>query len=71
MPIYEYRCKKCSRIFELRRPYSEAGEGAICPACGGGCEKLVSGFGSQTGHYLRAPKEPFRGAEAGHTGDAG
>ena len=65
MPIYEYRCKKCGRIFELRRPYNEANEGTTCATCGGTCEKLVSGFGSQVGHYVRAPKAPFRG-----TGDA-
>jgi len=41
MPIYEYRCKKCSKEFELVQkitddPMSE------CPDCGGKVERLVS-----------------------------
>jgi putative FmdB family regulatory protein len=65
MPIYEYKCEKCGHIFELRRPYAEAGEGAICTACGGASERLVSGFASQIGYYVRAPKEAFRETDSG------
>ncbi len=71
MPIYEYRCKECSQIFELRRPYSEANEGATCTVCGGVSEKLVSGFGSQTGYYVRAPKQAFRSSRLDKTDVAG
>lgn len=71
MPIYEYRCKECGRIFELRRSYSEANEGAKCTVCGGASEKLVSGFGSQIGHYVRAPREAFRGTGSDKTDVAG
>jgi len=71
MPFYEYRCKKCGRVFELKRPYREANESATCTTCGGACEKLVSGFASQTGHYIRAPEGPFRGGGSGDSGVAG
>ena len=34
MPIYEYRCKKCSQAFELMRPVAKADERARCTKCG-------------------------------------
>ena len=60
MPIYEYRCLKCGAEFELKRSYSQFDEPAPCPECGSDSERLVSGFGSQVGYYVRAPKAPFR-----------
>lgn len=61
MPIYEYFCFKCELEFELKRPLSDAGEPAPCPQCGSLAQKLVSGFGSKTGFYIRATKKTFRG----------
>lgn len=35
MPLYEYRCGSCSRVFEAyKRPSDDASE-ERCPACGG------------------------------------
>lgn len=34
MPIYEYRCKKCSQAFELMRPVAKADARAQCTKCG-------------------------------------
>ena len=34
MPTYSYRCVACGP-FDLVRPMAEAGERAVCPACGG------------------------------------
>lgn len=31
MPIYDFRCPKCGRVFEVSRPRSEAGNPALCP----------------------------------------
>jgi putative FmdB family regulatory protein len=31
MPIYDFRCPKCGRVFEVTRPRSEAGNPASCP----------------------------------------
>lgn len=52
MPIFEYRCRKCSFTFEK---YSTGGtaaraEGPECPRCeAGDTEKVFSLFASQTG----------------------
>lgn len=33
MPIYEYRCKKCSKKFELLRRLAARDDAAKCPHC--------------------------------------
>jgi len=48
MPIYEYRCKECSRVFELLVRGAE-GEGPECPECGSGeLKRLFSLFASRS-----------------------
>jgi putative FmdB family regulatory protein len=34
MPLYEYQCNACSRVFDLLRPYHRADETLDCPICG-------------------------------------
>lgn len=34
MPLYEYRCKKCEQLFELRRSVNDMDKRAKCPKCG-------------------------------------
>ncbi|MFH1674292.1 MAG: zinc ribbon domain-containing protein [Pseudomonadota bacterium] len=34
MPIYEYQCEKCRRIFERLVYSSEDNEQIVCPKCG-------------------------------------
>ncbi len=34
MPIYEYECKKCGKIFEVYQRLSEKGDDIKCPVCG-------------------------------------
>lgn len=58
MPIYEYRCPKCGTDFELMRRISEMNEPASCPQCGAEAERLISGFASKVGFYIRAPAKP-------------
>ena len=60
MPTYEYRCPKCGTESELKRPMSESNKAAICPKCGSRSNKLLSGFASKTGTYLRGAAKPFR-----------
>ncbi|MDR4503763.1 MAG: zinc ribbon domain-containing protein [Candidatus Scalindua sp.] len=44
MPLYEYRCKKCDKSFEILH---KSNEKAVCPECGGkSMEKLFSVFAS-------------------------
>ena len=46
MPIYEYVCSGCDLKFELLRPLSRANEGAPCPRCHNGAERIFSVFAS-------------------------
>ncbi len=34
MPIYEYRCEKCSKKFDILHKSSLSEEKIMCPACG-------------------------------------
>ena len=61
MPIYEYRCSKCSKDFELMRPFSQADEPALCSDCGATGERLISVFASTFGFGIQVPaKQPLR-----------
>ena len=33
MPLYEYRCRDCGKVFELLRRISEADQNLECPSC--------------------------------------
>jgi len=48
MPTYDYKCEKCSNIFEEYRTVDERNEtlGSRCPNCDeiGGVQKIVGGF---------------------------
>jgi putative FmdB family regulatory protein len=62
MPIYEYRCGSCSKVFEMTRPMSQASESGTCPECGAKGSRIISGFASTQGYGVKVPaKEPFRG----------
>src|SRR5271168_3105459 len=41
MPIYEYRCEKCGKVFEVLQRFSDDPV-KIHEGCGGGVEKLIS-----------------------------
>ena len=46
MPIYEYRCRGCDKVFE--ELVQTAGESVACPACAGSdVERLLSVFSSR------------------------
>jgi putative FmdB family regulatory protein len=48
MPIYEYRCQTCSKVFELL-VRGAAAEGPTCPECGGEeLKRLFSLFASRS-----------------------
>lgn len=45
MPVYEYRCRRCGREFEIRASISEHSKGLkpVCPSCGSeDSERLIS-----------------------------
>jgi putative FmdB family regulatory protein len=41
MPLYEYRCAKCGKVFEVIQKYADAPL-ETHPECGGKVEKLIS-----------------------------
>ena len=50
MPIYEYQCRKCGKIFEKIQKMNERGNSLTCPYCGGKKpEKILSSFSSSKG----------------------
>lgn len=46
MPLYEYRCRTCDDVFELRRPMSESNASAACPNGHATTVRLLSVFAS-------------------------
>lgn len=60
MPIYEYKCSHCSKVYEELVPMNTEGEGLKCPACGQvGAKRLISAFaahGLENGHIAVGQK---------------
>jgi len=49
MPIYEFRCQNCDKVFEFLCMKSDGEDKVICPSCGcENSEKLLSAFSSYT-----------------------
>jgi len=46
MAVYEYRCRTCDDLFELRRPMSESDAPAQCPQGHADTVRLLSVFAS-------------------------
>jgi len=43
--IYEFRCKKCGKVFEEIRTLDKNTNSAICPKCNEEAKKIPSTFG--------------------------
>lgn len=41
MPVYEYECGGCQKIFEIQQRIADAPV-SVCPDCGGNVRKLIS-----------------------------
>jgi putative FmdB family regulatory protein len=46
MAVYEYRCRTCDDLFELRRPMSDSDAPAVCPRGHADAVRLLSVFAS-------------------------
>ncbi|HNR67445.1 MAG TPA: zinc ribbon domain-containing protein [bacterium] len=45
MPIYEYRCQVCGKLFEALQRIGADGTDLTCPACGSpNPQKMISAF---------------------------
>jgi putative FmdB family regulatory protein len=50
MPIYEYRCEECGRVYEMLRRYSDADCDLKCPVCESeDIRRQVSSFAASSG----------------------
>jgi putative FmdB family regulatory protein len=64
MPVYEYRCPECTRLFEKLVSYSQAARDADCPGCGARASKVLSTFaaiGASAASAGTAPAAPSAG----------
>jgi len=43
--LYEFKCKKCGKVFEENRLLKENTNHAKCPECNAKSEKIMSKFG--------------------------
>jgi len=56
VPIYEYKCRKCNKKFELLRSMSASDEDIECPECGAESpERVFSMFGTGSSGVNCAP----------------
>jgi putative FmdB family regulatory protein len=68
MALYEYRCRTCDSVFELRRPMSESNEPAVCPAGHEGAVRMLSVFASVGTPQPATPGGPCGGSCACYPG---
>ena len=69
MPIYEFKCNKCGKVFELLCIGSDDEKGAQCPSCGGTeTTKLLSTFCSASGTGTSLEGNAAASSCSGHGG---
>ncbi len=60
MPLYEYYCQSCDKVFEALRPLRRSGEPAPCPECGRDAERIMpTTFASMSFNQGYAQRVPF------------
>lgn len=60
MPLYEYRCLNCGRVFEQLRRMDEADQELLCPVCASEqIERLLSAFSQSTRGCSSGPGRRF------------
>lgn len=74
MPLYDYRCRACSKVTEVRHGFGEVHQDA-CPDCGGELARVFSPAGivfKGSGFYLtdsRKASEKAKSSESGTTAE--
>ena len=66
MPLYDYRCRACSKVTEVRHGFREA-HAEVCPACGGELARVFSPAGivfKGSGFYLTDSRKASETAKA-------
>ena len=67
MPLYDYRCRDCSTVTEVRHGFREAYDGT-CPNCGGGLARVFNPAGivfKGSGFYVNDSRKPSASEGAG------
>ena len=66
MPLYEYHCERCDKVFEALRLLRESEASVPCPECGRDAERIMptsfSAMSSGKGYPQRVPfhQKPVR-----------
>jgi putative FmdB family regulatory protein len=71
MPLYEYKCRSCGEVFELKQKFSDSPVTSH-PECGGAVDRLISAPALQfkgSGWYITDYARPNGGA--GKNGKSG
>jgi putative FmdB family regulatory protein len=42
MPTYEFECKRCNKIYEVKRPITESDKPYKCGLCNVECDRILS-----------------------------
>jgi putative FmdB family regulatory protein len=66
LPLYDYRCRACSKVTEVRHGFGETHQDA-CPACGGELARVFSPAGivfKGSGFYLTDSRKASEKAKA-------
>ena len=70
MPLYDYRCRACSKVTEIRHNVREAHH-EVCPECGGELARVFSPAGivfKGSGFYLTDSRNASEKAKAKASG---
>jgi putative FmdB family regulatory protein len=67
LPLYDYRCRDCSTVTEVRHGFREDHDGA-CPNCGGALARVFNPAGivfKGSGFYVNDSRKPAASEGAG------
>ncbi|HLD35428.1 MAG TPA: zinc ribbon domain-containing protein [Planctomycetota bacterium] len=72
MPLYEYQCQKCQKVFEVLVRSDKDSKGLACPHCKDKkVRKMFSTFGTNSDQRIASPvpcASAKSGMPAGHAG---
>lgn len=70
MPLYDYRCRACSKVTEVRHGFGDVHQDA-CPECGGELARVFSPAGivfKGSGFYLTDSRKASEKAKSSESG---
>jgi putative FmdB family regulatory protein len=64
VPLYDYQCRKCNEVTEVRHGFKESFEG-VCPSCGGEMARVFNPAGivfKGSGFYITDSRKGGEGS---------